>query len=59
MAHAGKDTGGSQFFICHNRENTQHLDGRHTCFGKVTEGVEVIDKIVAGDLIESIKIVED
>lgn len=59
MAHAGKDTGGSQFFICHNRENTQHLDGRHTCFGKVTEGVDVIDKIEAGDLIESIKIVED
>jgi peptidyl-prolyl cis-trans isomerase B (cyclophilin B) len=59
MAHAGKDTGGSQFFICHNRENTRHLDGRHTCFGKVTEGVDVIDKIEAGDLIESIKIVEE
>jgi len=59
MAHAGKDTGGSQFFICHNRENTQHLDGMHTCFGRVVEGLEVIDEIRAGDLIESIVIVPD
>ena len=59
MAHAGKDTGGSQFFICHNRENTQHLDGVHTCFGRVVEGLEVIDEIRAGDLIESIMIVPD
>lgn len=59
MAHAGKDTGGSQFFICHNRQNTQHLDGVHTCFGKVVEGLEVIDQIRPGDLIESIKIVEE
>lgn len=59
MAHAGKDTGGSQFFICHNRENTQHLDGVHTCFGRVVEGLDVIDLIEAGDLIESIKIVEE
>ncbi|MBQ9638019.1 MAG: peptidylprolyl isomerase [Bacteroidales bacterium] len=58
MAHAGKDTGGSQFFICHNRENTQHLDGVHTCFGKVVEGLEVIDAIRPGDLIESVTIVE-
>jgi peptidyl-prolyl cis-trans isomerase B (cyclophilin B) len=58
MAHAGKDTGGSQFFICHNRENTKHLDGHHTCFGKVTEGQEVIDNIRAGDVIEKIEIFE-
>ncbi|MBR6291909.1 MAG: peptidylprolyl isomerase [Bacteroidales bacterium] len=57
MAHAGKDTGGSQFFICHNRENTQHLDGVHTCFGRVREeDWPVIDAIRPGDLIESIKI---
>lgn len=49
MAHAGKDTGGSQFFICHNRHNTQHLDGVHTCFGKVETGIEVLDKITGGD----------
>lgn len=59
MAHAGKDTGGSQFFICHNRTNTQHLDGVHTCFGRVVEGFEVIDLIRPGDLIESIKIIEE
>ncbi|SHI30195.1 peptidyl-prolyl cis-trans isomerase B (cyclophilin B) [Tangfeifania diversioriginum] len=58
MAHAGKDTGGSQFFICHNRENTKHLDGHHTCFGKVTEGLEVIDKIRPGDVIDKIEITE-
>jgi peptidyl-prolyl cis-trans isomerase B (cyclophilin B) len=56
MAHAGKDTGGSQFFICHNRMNTQHLDGVHTCFGRVTEGLDMIDQIRAGDLIERIDI---
>jgi cyclophilin family peptidyl-prolyl cis-trans isomerase len=49
MAHRGPNTGGSQFFICHSRNNTSHLDGVHTCFGKVTEGIEVVDQIVAGD----------
>lgn len=58
MAHAGKDTGGSQFFICHSRNNTSHLDRVHTCFGKVTEGLEVIDKIKAGDKINKIVITE-
>jgi len=56
MAHAGRDTGGSQFFICHNRENTQHLDRNHTVFGKVTDGLEVIDKIKQGDHIQKIVI---
>src|SRR5690554_684230 len=59
MAHAGKNTGGSQFFICHNRANTQHLDRHHTCFGKVVEGLEVIDAIKPGDKIEKIEISED
>ena len=58
MAHAGKDTGGSQFFICHSRSNTKHLDGKHTCFGKVVEGNEVIDLIRAGDSIDTIVITE-
>src|SRR5215210_5768069 len=49
MAHAGRDTGGSQFFICFNRQNTQHLDKNHTCFGKVVGGLDVIDQIKAGD----------
>lgn len=58
MAHAGKDTGGSQFFICHSRTNTKHLDRKHTCFGKVVEGLEVIDQIRAGDMIDKIVITE-
>ena len=56
MAHAGRDTGGSQFFICHGRTNTSHLDRQHTCFGKVTEGVDVVDAIRKGDVIEKIVI---
>jgi peptidyl-prolyl cis-trans isomerase B (cyclophilin B) len=59
MAHAGRDTGGSQFFICHNRENTQHLDRKHTCFGKVIEGVDVVDQIRRGDKIIKINIIEE
>jgi peptidyl-prolyl cis-trans isomerase B (cyclophilin B) len=59
MAHAGRDTGGSQFFICHSRDNTAHLDRHHTCFGKVTEGLDVIDMIRLGDKIEKIVIIED
>ena len=58
MAHAGKDTGGSQFFICHSRKNTAHLDRVHTCFGKVVEGLDVIEQIRAGDEIEQIDIIE-
>lgn len=58
MAHAGRNTGGSQFFICHSRTNTAHLDRNHTCFGKVVEGLEVIDAIRAGDKIEKITIHE-
>jgi len=57
MAHAGRNTGGSQFFICHNRQNTQHLDGHHTCFGKVVQGLEVIDLIKQGDRIISIAVI--
>lgn len=58
MAHAGRNTGGSQFFICHSRNNTAHLDRNHTCFGKVTEGIEVIDEISQGDKIQKIVIIE-
>lgn len=59
MAHAGRNTGGSQFFICHNRQNTKHLDRKHTCFGKVYEGLEVIDAIRQRDVIEKIVIIEE
>ncbi len=56
MAHAGRNTGGSQFFICHNRQGTQHLDRNHTCFGIVIKGDQVIDDIKAGDKINKITI---
>ncbi|MEN8249819.1 MAG: peptidylprolyl isomerase [Bacteroidota bacterium] len=59
MAHAGRDTGGSQFFVCHNRDNTQHLDRNHTCFGKVVEGVDIVDEIQPGDKIISIEVHEE
>ena len=58
MAHAGRNTGGSQFFICHSRNNTAHLDGNHTCFGKVVDGLDVIDDIRGGDKIISIEVAE-
>jgi peptidyl-prolyl cis-trans isomerase B (cyclophilin B) len=58
MAHAGRNTGGSQFFICHNRQNTQHLDKNHTCFGRVVVGLDVIDQIKSGDKIVKISIEE-
>ncbi len=58
MAHAGRNTGGSQFFICHNRQNVAHLDRNHTCFGKVVENVDIVDEITAGDRIEKITVTE-
>ena len=58
MAHGGRDTGGSQFFICHSRKNTQHLDRQHTVFGKVVVGLEVIDLIQQGDSIDKIEILD-
>ncbi|MFX0115418.1 MAG: peptidylprolyl isomerase [Candidatus Hodarchaeota archaeon] len=54
MAHAGKDTGGSQFFIV--RQPQSHLDGEHTVFGKVLEGDEIIDKLADGDKMVSVRI---
>ena len=58
MAHAGRNTGGSQFFIVLSRVATQHLDRNHTCFGRVTSGLEYLPKIKAGDKIEKIVIHE-
>ena len=56
MAHAGRNTGGSQFFICHSRTNTAHLDRNHTVFGKVIDGLEVIDAIRQDDVMEKVVI---
>jgi peptidyl-prolyl cis-trans isomerase B (cyclophilin B) len=58
MAHAGKNTGGSQFFVCHSRTNTAHLDRKHTCFGKVIEGLNVIDMIKEGDVMDKVVITD-
>ncbi|MBS1517917.1 MAG: peptidylprolyl isomerase [Bacteroidetes bacterium] len=52
MASSGKDTEGSQFFITHSA--TPHLNGKYTIFGKVTGGMDVVDKIMVGDLIEEV-----
>lgn len=54
MAHAGRDTGGSQFFIVLNRASTAHLDGNHTCFGRITEGIDHIESIQQGDTFDVI-----
>ncbi len=59
MAHRGSNTGGSQFFICHSRAGTQHLDRNHTCFGKITDGLDIIDSIVAGDVMEKVEIISE
>lgn len=56
MAHAGKDTGGSQFFICHAPQ--PHLDGVHTVFGRVTDGLDVVDAIRAGDRMVAVNVSE-
>ena len=54
MAHAGKDTGGSQFFICHTPQ--PHLDGVHTVFGQVTKGMDVVSAIKQNDKVTSIRV---
>ncbi|MGZ0053157.1 peptidylprolyl isomerase [Brevibacillus gelatini] len=54
MAHAGKDTGGSQFFICY--DSFPHLDGVHTVFGRVTSGMEHVDAIKQGDKMATVKV---
>jgi peptidyl-prolyl cis-trans isomerase B (cyclophilin B) len=58
MAHRGPNTGGSQFFICHNRSNTIHLDKVHTCFGKIIDGLDIIDSIQQNDKIEKMIIID-
>jgi len=57
MAHAGRDTGSCQFFICH--VPTPHLDGKHTVFGQVIEGIEVVDKIQMGDKMKKVYMIKE
>ena len=56
MAHAGKDTGGSQFFVVLNDANCRHLNGVHTVFGKVVQGLDVLDKIQKNDVMNSVRV---
>lgn len=57
MAHRGPNTGGSQFFIVY--EPQPHLDGVHTVFGKVIEGLDVVDQIEANDVMKKVTVVEE
>jgi peptidyl-prolyl cis-trans isomerase B (cyclophilin B) len=56
MAHAGKDTGGSQFFMVLSEQNTRHLNGVHTVFGKITAGLDVMQKIKQNDFMKTVRV---
>ena len=56
MAHAGKDTGGSQFFMVLSEDNTRHLNGVHTVFGQITEGLDVMKQIQRNDVMNSVRV---
>jgi len=56
MAHAGKDTGGSQFFVVLSEPNTRHLNGVHTVFGKVVEGLDAMKKLSKNDVMTKVRV---
>ena len=56
MAHAGKDTGGSQFFMVLSEANTRHLNGVHTVFGQITAGLDVMNKLQKNDVMNSVRV---
>jgi len=56
MAHAGKDTGGSQFFMVLSEDNTRHLNGVHTVFGQITSGLDVMNKLQKNDVMNSVRV---
>jgi peptidyl-prolyl cis-trans isomerase B (cyclophilin B) len=56
MAHAGKDTGGSQFFIVLSEESTKHLNGVHTVFGKITGGANLISQLQKNDVMTKVRV---
>ncbi len=56
MAHAGKDTGGSQFFMVLSEDNTRHLNGVHTVFGKITGGLDVMKQIKKNDVMTKVRV---
>jgi peptidyl-prolyl cis-trans isomerase B (cyclophilin B) len=56
MAHAGKDTGGSQFFMVLSEPNTRHLNGVHTVFGQIVQGLDAMKKIKKDDVMKSVRV---
>ena len=56
MAHAGKDTGGSQFFMVLDEGATRHLNGKHTVFGKITQGLDVMKQITSNDHMNKVRV---
>jgi peptidyl-prolyl cis-trans isomerase B (cyclophilin B) len=58
MAHAGKNTGGSQFFLVLSQANTRHLNGVHTVFGQVRQGLELLPTMVQGDTMTSVRVAD-
>ena len=56
MAHAGKNTGGSQFFMVLSEDNTRHLNGVHTVFGQIKTGIDVMQTIVKNDVMNSVRV---
>src|SRR5437660_7304678 len=56
MAHAGKDTGGSQLFMVLSEANTKHLNGVHTVFGKITKGIDVMQQLARNDVMNSVRV---
>jgi peptidyl-prolyl cis-trans isomerase B (cyclophilin B) len=58
MAHAGKDTGGSQFFLVLSKANTRHLNGVHTVFGQVVQGLDLLPTITQDDTMTSVRVAD-
>jgi len=58
MAHAGKNTGGSQFFMVLSEASTRHLNGVHTVFGQITSGLDVLPSIVQNDAMKSVRVAD-
>ena len=56
MAHAGKDTGGSQFFLVLSEDSTRHLNGVHTVFGQITQGIDIMNQLTDRDHMVSVKV---
>jgi len=56
MAHAGTDTGGSQFFMVLSEASTRHLNGKHTVFGKITKGLDVMKQITPNDSMTTVRV---